>query len=209
MDAQLVAFLGISAVVIVTPGQDTALTIRNTLLGGRAAGFGTALGVALGQGAWTIGASLGVTAILLASEAAFTTVRVLGAAYLVVLGAHAIWGAIRHGGGRRPGTPVPQSLDRGKALRQGLFSNLGNPKMAIFFSSLLPQFVPAGPAALGSMLGLGLLFVWLTLGWLCLYASVVARFGDLLRRPRVRRAFDAVMGAILVAFGVRLAAERP
>jgi len=209
MDAQLVAFLGISAVVIVTPGQDTALTIRNTLLGGRAAGVATAFGVAFGQATWTVGASLGLTAILLASELAFTTVRLVGAGYLVFLGAHAVWTAIRPRGRMRPDSGRARSLDRATALRHGLFSNLGNPKMAIFFSSLLPQFVPAGPAALGSMLGLGLLFVSMTLGWLCLYATVVARFGDLLRRPRIRRAFDAVMGTILVAFGVRLAAERP
>ncbi|HYN69129.1 MAG TPA: LysE family transporter, partial [Candidatus Eisenbacteria bacterium] len=83
MDVSLLAFLGISAVVIVTPGRDTALTIRNTLLGGRAAGVATAFGVAGGQALWTIGASLGLTAILLASEAAFTTVRLVGAAYLM------------------------------------------------------------------------------------------------------------------------------
>jgi threonine/homoserine/homoserine lactone efflux protein len=209
MDLQLLAFLGMSAVVIATPGQDTALTIRNTLLGGRAAGVATAFGVALGQAAWTIGASLGLTAILLASEAAFSAVRLVGAAYLVFLGAHAIWGAIQPGAQSGPATTAPPRLDRGRALRQGLFSNLGNPKMAIFFSSLLPQFVPAGSTAFGSMLGLGLVFVSMTFGWLCLYAAVVARFGDLLRRPRIRRVFDAAMGAILIAFGVRLAAERP
>lgn len=210
MDAQLIAFLGISAVVIVTPGQDTALSIRNTLLGGRAAGVATAFGVAFGQAAWTVGASLGLTAILLASEAAFTAVRLVGAAYLVFLGAHSVWAAIRgvHSRDeRRRANRGP--LEIRTALRQGLFSNLGNPKMAIFFSSLLPQFVPAGASAFGSMLGLGLLFVTMTLAWLCLYAVVVARFGDYLRRPRIRRAFDAAMGAILVAFGVRLAAERP
>ncbi|MEZ0240596.1 MAG: LysE family translocator [Chloroflexota bacterium] len=209
MEPQLIAFLGISVVVIVTPGQDTALTIRNTLLGGRAAGVATALGVAFGQATWTIGASLGLTAVLLASEVAFTTVRLVGAAYLVFLGAHALWTALRPEGPSEPASGRARSLDRATALRQGLFSNLGNPKMAIFFSSLLPQFVPAGPTAFGSMLGLGLLFVSMTLAWLCVYAAVVARFGDFLRRPRIRRAFDAAMGAILVAFGVRLAAERP
>jgi len=116
----------------------------------------------------------------------------VGAGYLVFLGAHAVWTAIRPRGRMRPDSGRARSVDRATALRHGLFSNLGNPKMAIFFSSLLPQFVPAGPAALGSMLGLGLLFVSMTLGWLCLYATVVARFGDLLRRPRIRRAFDAV-----------------
>ena len=79
--------------------------------------------------------------------------------------------------------------------------------MAIFFSSLLPQFVAPGSATFGAMLTLGLVFVSMTLVWLCAYAAVVARAGHVLRRPRIRRAFDAVMGAILVAFGVRLAVE--
>lgn len=210
MDGSFVAFLAISAVVIVTPGQDTALTIRNTLLGGRAAGIATAGGVALGQATWTVAASLGLSALLVASEPAFAAIRLAGAGYLVYLGAHSLLAAIRRGSpdgqpanGRTPGVP-PRA-----AFRQGALSNLGNPKMAIFFSSLLPQFVAPGPSAAGGMLGLGVVFVALTLAWLSGYAAVVARAGDLLRRPRVRRTFDAVMGAILVAFGVRVAvAER-
>jgi threonine/homoserine/homoserine lactone efflux protein len=93
------------------------------------------------------------------------------------------------------------------ALRDGALSNLGNPKMAVFFSSLLPQFVAPGPGAAATMLGLGLIFVTMTTVWLSGYAVVVARAGKVLRRPTIRRAIDAVMGAILVAFGVRLAAQ--
>ena len=95
MDGSFAAFLAISVVVIVTPGQDTALTIRNTLLGGRSAGVATATGVAAGQAAWTLAASLGLTALLVASEPAFATIRLVGAAYLVYLGAHSLWLAIR------------------------------------------------------------------------------------------------------------------
>ena len=207
MDASLAAFLGISAVVIMTPGQDTALTIRNTLLGGRRAGIATAAGVCSGQAVWTLGASLGLTALLLASETVFMVVRLAGAAYLIYLGAHSLWSAVRATGHLRDERVVGMRLEPAKALRQGAVSNLGNPKMAIFFSSLLPQFVAPGPMSFAGMLGLGLVFVSMTFAWLTLYALVVERFGTVLRRGPVRRALDALTGAILVAFGVRLAVE--
>src|SRR4051794_32967175 len=93
--ASFLAFLGVSALVIVTPGQDTALTIRNTLVGGHAAGTRTAAGVALGQAAWALAAAAGVTALLRASEPAFLALRIVGAAYLVWLGALALRAAVR------------------------------------------------------------------------------------------------------------------
>src|SRR4029079_13825018 len=92
---ELAAFVGVSALVIVTPGQDTALTIRNTLLGGRAAGVFTALGVAAGQATWTIATSVGVGAVLVASEPAFLALRLAGSAYLVFLGLQALWHGLR------------------------------------------------------------------------------------------------------------------
>lgn len=194
------AFLGVALVVIVTPGQDTALTIRNTLSGGRAGGVSTALGVAFGQATWTVAAAAGIAAVLRASELAFVAVRLAGAAYLVYLGAQTLVAALR---GRRvehaPRTPTTRG-----AFRQGLLSNLGNPKMAIFFTSLLPQF----GASFASMLGLGLVFCTMTLAWLTAYAVAVARARDVLRRPRVRRVIDVVTGAVLAAFGVRLAFEK-
>jgi threonine/homoserine/homoserine lactone efflux protein len=205
--SQLIAFLGVSALVIVTPGQDTALTIRNTLLGGRRAGIFTAVGVSAGQACWTLAASAGIAAILVASEPAFVAVKLAGAAYLVFLGAQALWSAIAGSGRRhlvRDGSP--RSLELRVALRQGLVSNLGNPKMAVFFTSLLPQF--AGTPSFGLLLGLGLVFCAMTLTWLTAYAFAVARAGDVLRRPTVRRALDALVGAVLVAFGLRLATER-
>jgi threonine/homoserine/homoserine lactone efflux protein len=197
VDAQLIAFLGVSLLVIVTPGQDTALTIRNTLLGGRRSGVLTAVGVSAGQACWTFAASAGVVALLRASEPAFLALRLAGAAYLVFLGVQALANALpltRRGRGIRPRI----------YLRQGLLSNLGNPKMAVFFTSLLPQFA-------SSFIGLaafGLLFCTLTLIWLSGYAAVVARAGDYLRRSRVRRWVEGLTGAVLVSLGLRLAAER-
>ena len=114
--------------------------------------------------------------------------------------------------GRR--SPLPAAADaaprrgRGAApFRAGLLSNLANPKMAVFFTSLLPQFAPSGEGAFFAMTALGLVFCLLTLLWLLLYATVVAKAGDLLRRGPLRRALDAVMGTALVGLGARVAAQ--
>lgn len=207
MVESLAAFVSVSAVVICTPGQDTALTIRNTLSGGRRAGIATAAGVSLGQAVWTLAASAGLVALLSASEPAFRALKLAGAAYLVYLGAQSIWSAFT----RRDDTEYRSvtrsvSLPPRRALRQGAISNLGNPKMAIFFASLLPQFAPEGEGAFAVLLALGLLFCALTLAWLALYAAAIARLSAFLT-SRVRRVIDAVTGVVLVAFGIRLAVE--
>jgi threonine/homoserine/homoserine lactone efflux protein len=197
------AFFGISVLVIVTPGQDTALTIRNSLLGGRRPGILTALGVSAGQAAWALGTSAGLAALILAFEPAFVALKLAGAAFLVYLGAQALLAALR-------GSPVERRATRGAltanaAFRQGVLSNLGNPKMAVFFTSLLPQF---GAESFAGLLALGLIFSSMTFVWLTAYAFVVARAGDVLRRPAIRRIFDAVLGVVLVALGLRLATDR-
>ena len=202
MLAGLAAFVGVGAIVIVVPGQDTALTIRNTLLGGRRAGVFTALGVSTAQAVWALATSLGLAALLAASEPAFVALKLAGAGYLVWLGAHSLLAAWRGTASlRRDGSSV-DGLGARTAYRQGVTSNLGNPKMAVFFTSLLPQF---GGTSFAALLGLGLLFSCLTLTWLSLYAVVVSRAGDTLRRGTVRRALDALTGSVLVALGVRVA----
>jgi threonine/homoserine/homoserine lactone efflux protein len=202
------AFLGIAVVVIVTPGPDTALTIRNTLLGGRASGIRTALGVVTGQAVWTVATSAGIAALLVASEPAFRAVKLAGAAYLIFLGAQTLQRALRRGGSHERGRGERRPREAARAYRQGVLSNLGNPKMAAFFTSLLPQFAPGGDTSFAGLLALGLVFCSLTLVWLSAYAVAVARAGDVLRRPAIRRSLDAVTGTVLVAFGLRLATER-
>jgi threonine/homoserine/homoserine lactone efflux protein len=193
----LVAFLGVSAIVIVTPGQDTALTIRNTLFGGRRSGILTAGGVAIGQATWALATSAGIAALLRASAPAFEAVKFAGAAYLIWLGLQTIF---RRSDEHRAAPPRARA-----SFRQGVVSNLGNPKMAIFFTSLLPQFAPH--PTFGTLLVLGLVFATMTFAWLTGYAVAVAKAGDFLRRTRIRRALDRVTGAVLIALGLRLAAE--
>jgi threonine/homoserine/homoserine lactone efflux protein len=208
MPVELIGFLGVAVLVIVTPGPDTALTIRNTLLGGRAGGIATAVGVVAGQAIWALATSLGVVALLLASEPAFAAVRLAGAAYLVFLGAQTLLAAWRGGSWEAAAGEGTPALAPRVAARQGLVSNLGNPKMAAFFPSLLPQFVPAGEPAFLPLLSLGLLFCTMTLVWLTVYAVVVSRAQGFLRRTGVKRALEAATGTVLVALGLRLAAER-
>jgi threonine/homoserine/homoserine lactone efflux protein len=190
----LLEFLGVATLTIVTPGQDTALTIRNTLIGGRRSGVLTAAGVCAGQCVWAIATSVGLAAVLVATEVGFQTLRWFGAAYLVFLGLQSLARALRRAHGDRV---ARQTSAQARPYRQGLISNLGNPKMAIFFPSLLPQFA----SSFGGLLSLGFLFVAMTFCWL----SAVAYAGHVLRRPKLRRAFDAVVGVLLVAFGVRQA----
>lgn len=202
--ASLLAFLGVSMIVICTPGPDTALTVRNALAGGRRGGVATAAGVAAGQAVWTVAASAGIAGVLVASEPAFLTVKLVGAAYLCWLGFTSLRRAWR---GDEPvdARPGPR-LGAGRALRQGLVSNLANPKMAAFFLSLLPQFAPTGGFA--GLLLFGLLFCLLTFLWLAAYSVAIDRARRLFARARVRRTLDAVTGTVLLGFGARLAFDQ-
>lgn len=195
------AFLGVSLLVICTPGQDTALTIRNTLIGGRRAGVATAFGVAVGQATWTVATSAGLAVVLMASAPLFFAIRLAGAAYLAYLGLRALVGAIRGST-----SPYVATAPGRAAFLQGLLSNLSNPKMIAFFIGLLPPFAGAHPSFF-LLLILGLNFCVLTLGWLVAYTFAVERMSGWLRRGAVRRALDAMLGSVLVGLGLRVAHE--
>jgi len=195
--ASYAAFLAVSLLVICTPGQDTALTIRNTLLGGRRSGVATAVGVSSGQAIWTLATSAGLAVILAASGPLFLAIRLAGAGYLVYLGARSLLRALA-----KSDQPAPTPDHRG-AFWQGLLSNLSNAKMVAFFISLLPQFAGPHPGFVTLTL-LGLNFCLLTLAWLIGYAFAVERMKALLLRGRVRRAMDALLGAVLVGLGLRM-----
>ena len=197
------AFLGVSLLVICTPGQDTALTIRNTLAGGRSAGVATGFGVSAGQATWTVATAAGLAVVLMASAPLFLAVRLAGAAYLVYLGLRSLLNV------RLPHRPPARgtSPQAGKtAFVQGFLSNLSNAKMVAFFISLLPPFAGPHPSFV-LLLALGLNFSLLTLAWLVGYAVAVEKMGRWLRGTAVRRALDAVLGAVLVALGLRVGAE--
>lgn len=208
MGAHVWSFLPVAAILIIVPGPDTALVTKNALLHGRRAALGTALGVNVGLVVWTIAAALGLAAVVRASDVAFTALKLIGALYLIWLGIQALRAARRHSA-----TAVTGSAARSRrlggfgAFRQGLASDLSNPKIAVLFTSLLPQFVAARSPTLMPFLLLGSIFVALTLIWLVAYALVAVKASETLRRPPIAKALERFTGIVLIGFGVRLATE--
>jgi threonine/homoserine/homoserine lactone efflux protein len=203
-------FVAVAALLVVTPGVDMALVSKNALLHGRRVALLTALGINAGIVVWTAAAALGVAALIRASATAFTVLKLSGAAYLVYLGIQTIWLSRRghrpNGGAHDPGA---RRLGPPSGFRQGLLSNLANPKIAVFFTSFIPQFVSPGQSVVLNSLALGAIFNLLGVVWLVVFALLVSRAVGLLRRPKVKAALDRLTGLVLVGLGVRLATERP
>jgi threonine/homoserine/homoserine lactone efflux protein len=146
---------------------------------------------------------VGVAALLAASAGAYDALRLAGAAYLVWLGVHSIARA-----GAPPRTPAGHAGRGRGAYATGLVSNLANPKIVVFYSTVLPGFVPAGEPVLAWSLLLAAIHAGFSLLWLSAYASALHRARAVLQRPPARRALDRATGAVLVALGARLAAYR-
>lgn len=206
--ATILAFAAVAALLTITPGADMALVTRNALTGGRAGALATTLGIVTGTMAWALASALGVAALLAASATAFTVLKLAGGVYLVLLGAQAIWRTRRGAASSQSDVGAADEPVADSAFRQGLVTNLLNPKIAVFYTTLLPQFiVPGDPVLLKSML-LASIHGLFGLVWLTGYATLVTRAGDVLRRPRVKRALDRVTGGVLIALGARLAIEK-
>jgi threonine/homoserine/homoserine lactone efflux protein len=191
-------------VVIVTPGQDTLLTVRNTVVGGRGGGFATAVGVVIGQLCWALALSVGVAAVLVAAPSAILVLTLGGAAYLVYLGVQYLRDASRESMPALPVADRASPAPNATFLRQGLISNLGNPKMLLFFTSLLPPFAAQMPGV--PVVALGLAFSLLTLAWLSCYVGAVSMLGSFLARTAVRRGVNLVAGTALIVVGLGVAA---
>ena len=192
--------------LIMMPGPDQALITRNALSGGRRGGLLTMVGGALGLGVHATAAAVGLSALLLASSTAFTALKVVGVAYLLWLGVQT-WRSARRtrlepAEETGPGEQQPWAA----YLRQGFLSNALNPKVALFFVTFLPQFLPAeGGSPRGDALFLSAVFAGLYVAWFGSYAFLVDRFGRWLRRPAVKARIERVTGFALVTFAARLA----
>jgi threonine/homoserine/homoserine lactone efflux protein len=199
----VVEFALASLVVVALPGPDQALIMRNALVGGRSAGVRTMLGGASGLTVHATAAALGVSALLATSATAYATLKLVGVAYLVYLGVRMLVSA------RRPSEP-DQASTGGRWFVQGFVSNALNPKVALFFLTFVPQFLPHTGSTLPAALALSAIFAAIYLAWFSGLVALVGLASGALRRPRVKAAIERVTGGALVAFGVRLAvAGRP
>jgi threonine/homoserine/homoserine lactone efflux protein len=201
---ELAAFVAVAVLIVITPGPDMAIVTRNAVTHGRAAALWAGIGITAGLAVWTAASVLGLAALLASSAEAFTVVKWLGAAYLVYLGARTLL-SLRHA---RAAVPIGLAGRAGASpFRQGLLSNLLNPKIAVLFTSLIPQFVSPGPGATMESVLLAGVFAGIGLVWLVGYAFVASAASALLVRPRVRAGMNAATGTVLVALGLRMALE--
>jgi threonine/homoserine/homoserine lactone efflux protein len=198
--AYLAAFVPVAALLTLAPGPATALVVRNAVRGGRRRALLTTAGNSVGVFLWGGFAALGIAAVVATSAQAYTAVKLVGAVVLVILGIQ----SLRRG---RPSAPPPQPTSR-SAVRDGLVTSLANPKLAVFYVALFPQFVPTGKPVLASALAMAAMVVAFDLVWYSMLAYLVARARRaFVEGPWLRRA-ERLTGAVLVGLGLRLALER-
>jgi threonine/homoserine/homoserine lactone efflux protein len=196
----LLAFAPVAVVLTITPGAGTAMVVRSAVRGGPRRALVTTIGNSIGVLAWGCFAAVGIAAIVATSAEAFTAIKLVGAVVLLILGLQSLRG-------RRAAETVA-APEGGAPLRDGLVTSLANPKLAVFFAALFPQFVPDGASVLASALLMAAMIVAFDLVWYSALAYLVARARRaFVEGPWLARA-ERVTGAVLVGLGVRLALER-
>lgn len=205
------AFVALMTVLVLIPGPAVILVMKAAITTGSGNALRVATGVLTADLVWAAAAAAGVSAVIVASEPAFLTLRFAGAAYLVFLGARLL---LAPKDKLLPGLPATGDEDGTatqarppRAFRQGFLCDMTNPKTLLVFTSVLPQFVPAGATPVLPAL-LGITFAVLGFASLALYALVLARAGGMIRRPKLTRRLIRGSGGVLVGFGVALVAER-
>ncbi|CAL9498810.1 Threonine efflux protein [Streptomyces sp. enrichment culture] len=203
---QLAAATGVLALLTLVPGPDKAVVTRRAVARGRADGLHTVAGVTAGLLLWGVLTVAGLAALLAASAGVYLVVKLAGAAYLCFLGVQSLRRPGADGADPAPGPgSAPADGPTGGAWRTGLVANALNPKIAVFYTGLLPALAPSGLRPAAGMALLVLVHVLLTAAWLGTYVYVLSRARRFFTRPRVRRTLDRVTGVVLIGFGVRVA----
>lgn len=206
----IASFAAIVALLTLTPGLDTALILRTSLLAGRRSAWAVVLGIQVSILLWGLLTAAGLSALLTASQTAYEVVRWAGVAYLVWMGGRMLWQSrtsrtSRADDGAPPG---PQDAGWGRAFRRGLLSNLLNPKVGAFYVAVLPQFMPQGvPHAVMGVLLAGV-HVCEVLVWSAVLIGFTGMLRGWLRRPSVKRGLDQLTGLVVIGFGLRLATQQ-
>jgi threonine/homoserine/homoserine lactone efflux protein len=191
------AFLPVAVLVTITPGAATAMVIRSAMRGGWRAGVATIAGNSIGVVAWSLLSIAGISALVAASEVAFVVLKLAGAAVLIWLGVQSL---------RRAGRAVTFER-RGRPFRDGLVTSLANPKLAVFFIALFPQFVGERGSVLPETLLMAAMIVCFDFCWYTTLAVLASRAKAGFMRTRPGRWLERVTGGVLIALGVRVALE--
>ncbi|UYM06309.1 LysE family translocator [Solicola gregarius] len=199
----MATFIGVVLLGAVSPGPDFFVLTHRTATSGRTAGLACATGMGTGILTWAIAVSGGLAALVSASVPMFTAVKLAGAVYLVLLGLRT-WLRLLHGDDIELTETTGVTTGRWRSFREGLICNLLNPKVAVFYLALMPQFVPHGSRAPTTML-LAVLAAATVLGWYLLVTYAVSVLRGMLTSRRVRRGLDATTGAILIGLGIKIA----
>ena len=208
--SRYLAFVALVTVLVLIPGPSVILIMQKAVIMGFRGAMRVAAGVLTADAVWATAAAAGVSAVNVASEPAFLALRFAGAAYLIYLGARLLFAPkdkllpVASAGGEDQ-TPAPAG--RPRAFRQGFLCEITNPKTLLAFTSVMPQFIPAGSSPWAPAL-LGVTFAGLGFASLTLYSLMLARAGGVLRRPQLARRLMRGSGGILAGFGVALAVER-
>jgi len=203
LDSLFVAGLVVLALLTISPGADMALVAKITLERGRRAALLATVGICSGLFVHATASALGLSVILATSAEAFTIVKLIGAAYLAYLGVQTLRSSFRHD------VTGPRSPRRGaNPFLQGVFSNVLNPKVAVFYLTFLPQFMSPGDNVLVRSLAFAVAHAVMGIAWLSAYAYVLTRLSAVLAGGAVRRWLERVTGGVLIALGARLALER-
>jgi threonine/homoserine/homoserine lactone efflux protein len=205
----IILFIVAAGLLTITPGVDTAMVLRTSTSCGPRDGAAASLGICLGLLAWGVSAAFGLTALLAASEIAFTIVKWAGAAYLVYLGAKLL---AKPRGALTVDQTSLDGPDKGRrnegSFGRGFLSNILNPKVGVFYVTFLPQFIPHGVNLAGFSLLLAGIHVVITLAWFALLIALTVPLAQFLSKPRVVRNLDRLTGCVFVGFGAKLALAR-
>jgi len=193
-------FFLLSLFVVMSPGIDTALITKRTISGGQKDGYRMALGITTGSLVHTVAAAFGLSAILMQSAVAFEIVKTIGALYLIYLGISSFIT-------RRKKNETVHEAKKGSAFKQGLLSNVLNPKVAMFFLTFLPQFVRPGGETTEQLLMMGFIYTVLSIGWFFVYVFFINFLRDWLMSPKVQSVMDKATGIVLIGFGLKLALD--
>ncbi|MFD7403027.1 LysE family translocator [Streptomyces sp. NPDC059866] len=206
MFVQLLAAMGVLAVLTMVPGPDMAVVTKRAIASGWQDGLRTIGGITAGLLIWGVLTVVGLAAVLAASATAYTVVKLAGAVYLGLLGVQALLQSRRS---RSANAGVSAPSPSGNPWRTGLISNVFNPKIAVFYTGLLPTLAPSGFSPHMGMVLLVLIHAALTLAWLGSYVLVLAKARAFFEKPSVRRTMDRITGVVLIGFGIKVAASQP